>query len=139
VNGSTPVDWSALERAAIAVRGRANAPYSGYLVGAALVTRDGRTFVGCNVENASYGLTLCAERSAIAAMVAAGASDPTAIAIATRGPAAGSPCGMCRQVLAEFALDMTIRLLAVDPDGATVEVTLAELLPRAFRGESLRT
>ncbi len=131
------IDWDDLERRAVAVRAHAHAPYSGYRVGAALVTRDGAVFEGCNVENASYGLTVCAERSAITNMVSAGARDPIAIVVATRGPSAGSPCGMCRQVLAEFALDLPIRLLAVDPAGPAAETTLAELLPRAFRGKEL--
>lgn len=131
------IGWEELERRAIAARLRAHAPYSSYLVGAALLTRDGAVFEGCNVENASYGLTLCAERSAIAQMVTAGARDPVAIVVATRGPSAGSPCGMCRQVLAEFALDLPVRLIAVDPGGPPVETTLAELLPRAFRGAEL--
>lgn len=134
---AAPIDWPALERRAVAMRARAHAPYSGYQVGASLLTRDGRVFDGCNVENASYGLCLCAERNAIAHMVAAGARDPVAIAIATRGPSAGAPCGMCRQVLAEFALDMAIRLVAVEPAGPTVDTTLAELLPLAFRGKEL--
>lgn len=134
---SPPIDWAALERRAIAARNRAHAPYSSYFVGAALLTRDGAVFEGCNVENASYGLCLCAERSAVAQMVTAGARDPIAIVIATRGPSAGSPCGMCRQVLAEFALDLPVRLIAVDPEGPPVDTTLAELLPRAFRGTEL--
>lgn len=134
---ATGIDWPELERRAAAMRARAHAPYSGYQVGASLQTRDGRVFDGCNVENASYGLCLCAERTAVAHMVAAGARDPVAIAIATRGPSAGAPCGMCRQVLAEFALDLSIRLLAVEPSGPTVDTTLAELLPLAFRGKEL--
>jgi cytidine deaminase len=132
------VDWATLEQRATAIRAHAHAPYSNYQVGAALQTRDGAVFAGCNVENASFGLCLCAERSAIALMVAAGARDPVAIAIATRGPAAGAPCGMCRQVLAEFALDLPIRLLAVEPAGPTVETTLERLLPMAFRGDALK-
>jgi cytidine deaminase len=135
--GGGAIDWPELERRAVAVRRRAHAPYSGYHVGAALLTRSGAVFAGCNVENASYGLCLCAERSAVAQMVAAGARDPVAIAVATRGPSAGSPCGMCRQVLAEFALDLPIRLLAVEPDGPAVDTTLEALLPMAFRGREL--
>ena len=131
------VDWAELERRAIEVRGRAHAPYSHYFVGAALLTRAGRIFAGCNVENASYGLCLCAERSAVAQMVAAGDRDPVAIVVVTRGPVPGSPCGMCRQVLAEFAMDLPIRLVGADPAGAPVDTTLAELLPRAFRGDAL--
>lgn len=96
------VDWKALEVAASAVRARAHAPYSRFLVGAALLAEDGRVFVGANVENASYGLSLCAERSAIAAAVAAGVDRFRAIAIASAGRRPATPCGMCRQVMAEF-------------------------------------
>ena len=132
-----PVDWHTLEARAIAARDNAHAPYSSYRVGAALLTSSGAVFAGCNVENASYGLTLCAERSAIAQMVSAGARDPIAIVVATRGPRAGTPCGMCRQVLAEFALDLPVRLIAIDPAGETIDTTLQALLPNAFRAESL--
>ena len=131
------IDWPELERAALAVQKRAHAPYSKYLVGAALVTRSGKVYAGCNVENASYGLCLCAERSAVAQMVAAGDRDPLAIVIATRGPKAGSPCGMCRQTLAEFALDLPIRLVVDGLPAATRATTLVELLPDAFRADSL--
>jgi cytidine deaminase len=133
------VDWPALERAAISVRQSAHAPYSHYRVGAALVTRRGKTFVGCNVENASYGLCLCAERSAIAQMVAAGERDPIAIVVVTEGPRPGSPCGMCRQTLAEFAEDLAVRLVADGLPAATRSTTLAALLPDAFRSDSLTT
>ena len=132
-----PIDWPALERAAIAVRQAAHAPYSHYRVGAALITRSGKVFVGCNVENASYGLCLCAERSAIAQMVSAGEREPIAIVVVTEGPRPGSPCGMCRQTLAEFADDLAIRLVADGMPAATRSTTLAALLPDAFRSDSL--
>ncbi len=134
---SPSIDWAALEARAIAARENAHAPYSSYRVGAALVTETGEVFAGCNVENASYGLCLCAERSAIAAMVSAGVRQPVAMVVVTRGPRAGTPCGMCRQVLAEFALDLPVRLIAVDPAGPTVDTTLEGLLPHAFRADSL--
>ena len=108
------IDWDALARAAEEVRGRAHAPYSKYPVGAALLVASGRVFVGCNVENASYGLAICAERSVIVQMVAAGERDPIALAVMTRGPMIGTPCGTCRQTLAEFAMDLPILLFA-DP------------------------
>jgi cytidine deaminase len=135
-----PIDWAALEQAAAAARKNAHAPYSNYAVGAALQTASGRIFAGCNVENASYGLCLCAERNAIAQMVAAGERDPIALTVITRGPLAGSPCGMCRQTLAEFALDLPI-LLLVEGAGpeASKRLTLAELLPHAFRADALDT
>jgi cytidine deaminase len=125
--------------AAIAVREKAYAPYSKYKVGAALLTKSGAVFVGCNVENASYGACLCAERSAVAAMVAAGEREPVAIAVATGGPVIGSPCGICRQVLRELARDLPVALVAVH-DGRTArrDTTLAKLLPDAFDGSALK-
>ena len=136
--GVPPRELARLVDAAVAVRAHAHAPYSRYHVGAAILTRSGALYTGCNVENASYGATLCAERSAIAAMVAAGDADPVACAVATAGPDPGAPCGICRQVLAEFAQDMAIALVAVDPKGRVVRrkrTHLAALLPQAFRLE----
>jgi cytidine deaminase len=129
------IDWEPLRQAALGAQARAHAPYSGYQVGAALLTRAGEIFPGCNVENASYGLTVCAERTAICSMVAAGERDPVAIFIVTPGDDPGTPCGMCRQVLAEFAVDLPIRLRGAS--GAELETTLGELLPRAFRPSAL--
>ena len=128
-----------LVTAARGARERAYAPYSKYRVGAAILTRSGAMFTGANVENASYGGTICAERSAIAQMVAAGERDPVACAVATGGPRAGSPCGICRQVLREFARDMTIVLVA-EHEGrlSRRETTLAKLLPDAFDGAMLK-
>ena len=131
------VDWTMLLQAARAARANAYAPYSGYAVGAALLTRSGRVFVGCNVENAAYGLTVCAERNAIVQMVAAGERDPLALQVVTAGPPIGTPCGMCRQTLAEFAADLPIHLSLADADTPTIETTLGELLPLAFRGSVL--
>jgi cytidine deaminase len=131
------IDWPALEKAAITARSRAHAPYSGYFVGAALQVASGRIFAGCNVENASYGLALCAERSAIAHMIAAGERDPVALTVVTRGPRAGTPCGMCRQTLAEFAADLPIVLIVEGDPSATKRSSLAELLPDAFRADAL--
>jgi cytidine deaminase len=115
------------------VRERAHAPYSRYLVGAAIATKDGRIFEGCNVENASFGATICAERGAIMQMVAAGVRDPVACAVVTID--GGSPCGICRQVLAEFTRDMPIALVTLGSSGDDEEgcvVRLADLLPMAF-------
>jgi cytidine deaminase len=132
-----PIDWTELDRAALAARKRAHAPYSRYRVGAALQVASGRIFVGCNVENASYGLTICAERVALVQMVAAGEAGPIALSVATPGPVLGTPCGMCRQSLAEFAHDLPIRLLA-DEGGAPPRFTsLSTLLPDAFRADTL--
>jgi cytidine deaminase len=106
-------------------------------VGAALQVASGRVFTGCNVENASFGLTICAERSAIVQMVAAGERDPVALVVVTRGPMLGTPCGSCRQTLAEFALDLPI-YLATEGDSVPPRVTsLSALLPDAFRAEAL--
>jgi len=123
-------------------RGQAYAPYSHYRVGAAVLTRAGRVYSGCNVENATYGATLCAERSAIAAMVGAGDLDPVACVVVTAGRSPGSPCGICRQVLSEFARDMKVLLLAEDGRGrvaARKTVRLAALLPLAFRLQGRKT
>ncbi|APR82289.1 Cytidine deaminase [Minicystis rosea] len=131
------IDWAKLEQEALAVQKRAHAPYSRYLVGAALEVASGRVFAGCNVENASYGLSLCAERNAILQMVAAGERNPVALVVVTRGPKIGTPCGACRQTLAEFALDLPIRLIT-ESDVAPAQMTsLAALLPDAFRADSL--
>jgi cytidine deaminase len=104
-------------------------------VGAAVLTQGGAVYAGCNVENATYGATLCAERSAIAAMVAAGDTSPVACAVVTAGPKAGTPCGICRQVLAEFAREMKLVLVAEDTRGKIVArraTLLSILLPEAF-------
>jgi len=140
---SVMIDWTALEQAALAVRERAHAPYSGYAVGAAVLTASGRIFAGCNVENASYGLSICAERSAIVQMVAAGEHSPVALAVVTPGalklgadvesPPIGAPCGMCRQTLAEFAMDLPIRMSAAGAPERTRMTSLSVLLPDAFR------
>jgi cytidine deaminase len=120
------------------VQSRAYAPYSNYRVGAALMTRSGKLFHGCNVENATYGATICAERSAIVAMIAAGESDPYACAIYTNGDTPAAPCGICRQVLAEFARDMKLTLVAASPRGEVRKrVALAKLLPNSFGPEAL--
>ena len=116
-----------------AVRVHAYAPYSGYQVGACLQASDGRTFIGTNVENASYGVTLCAERSALAAAIAAGARSFTAIVVSAR--TLPMPCGVCRQALAEFSPDM--RVLAIGDDGQQTERRLNELLPAAFKLTSM--
>lgn len=132
------IDWAALERDALAVQKRAHAPYSRYHVGAALQVKSGAIFLGCNVENASYGLSICAERSAIVQMIAAGERDPVALVVVTRGPLIGTPCGACRQTLAEFALDLPVRLIVEDGGSPPRDTSLAALLPDAFRDEALR-
>lgn len=120
-----------LVRTAMAVRPHAHAPYSAFAVGAALATEDGDVFVGCNVENASFGLTLCAERNAVGAAVAAGARTFTALAIASEGGV--PPCGACRQVLTELAGPELAVLQADTVTGVVRETTLGELFPEPFR------
>ena len=120
---------------ALAAREKAYAPYSHFSVGAAVRARDGRTFAGANVENASYGLSTCAERSAVAAAASAGARELEAVAVATGASPPSSPCGACRQILAEFGREM--RVLLVNDRGERIATTLGELLPRAFRGDEL--
>lgn len=121
------------------VRKNAYAPYSRYKVGAALRTKSGKIFEGCNVENASFGGTICAERGAIMQMIAAGEDAPVALAVVTQGKEPASPCGICRQVLAEFTADMPIALVglgAKDGEVGTV-VRLADLLPMRFTRKDL--
>lgn len=122
-----------LIQAAKNARTRAHAPYSHYKVGAALLSTSDRTFVGCNVENASYGLTVCAERTAVFSAVAAGERTFKEIAIVTENGAA--PCGACRQVLAEFAPDLVVHM--ADLRGKATTMTLRELLPLGFSSSQL--
>lgn len=116
---------------AIAVREQAYAPYSKFLVGTALLTEDDQIVTGCNVENASFGMTICAERNAVFAAVAQGHRRFQAIALATVGGA--TPCGACRQVLAEFCDDLSVLIVDVDQPKLVIETSLAVLLPGRFR------
>ncbi|HSR87603.1 MAG TPA: cytidine deaminase [Pontiella sp.] len=119
-----------LIKAARKALNRAHAPYSGYRVGAALLCPDGTVFTGCNVENASYGLTNCAERTAVFSAVAAGRTAFSAIAIAASGEPAPFPCGACRQVLAEFcAPEFAIHIARAE---GYETISLGELLPHTF-------
>ena len=110
------------------------APYSEFRVGAAIEAADGRVFVGCNVESASYGLTICAERMALGAAVAAGARSLKRVAVTTEVEPPAAPCGACRQLLAEFGLNLEV--IAAGPTSER-RWTLAALLPDAFTKESL--
>lgn len=123
-----------LVRRARAVMENAYAPYSRFHVGAAIEADDGSIHVGCNVENASYGLTICAERMAVGAAVAAGKRKLKRVAVATAVEPPATPCGACRQLLAEFGLDLEI--IAVGPSSER-RWRLRELLPEAFTRESL--
>jgi cytidine deaminase len=122
-------DFEELVDAARAVQKRAHAPYSRFQVGAAIRTKSGQTFVGTNVENASYGATVCAERSAVSAMVAAGEREIDVVAVYTDAESITMPCGICRQVLLEFGPRCTI--VAVTPS-ARETTTLSALLPSPF-------
>lgn len=121
--------------AARSAQARAYAPYSNFRVGAALEGADGSVFLGCNVENASFGLTICAERAAICAAVSAGVHRFRRAVVVSDADPPAAPCGACRQVLAEFGLD-----LPIDGVGAKRMVSwhLSELLPAAFGPEQLR-
>jgi cytidine deaminase len=129
----TGVTPAMLVAEALAARGRAYAPYSGYSVGAAVLCSDGAVIPGCNVENASYPATICAERVALAAAVAQGRRDLVAIAVATRD--GGSPCGICRQVMAELGPRMIVFIS--DEQGRFRETTVDALLPDRFDAASL--
>jgi cytidine deaminase len=118
---------------ALEARAHAYAPYSHYAVGAAVLGKSGRVYTGCNVENASYSPTICAERAAIAQAVCAGERAFEAIAVVTAN--GGAPCGPCRQVMAEFGLDT--RVLIATPEQILAETTVRELLPRAFTPQDL--
>ncbi len=115
--------------AAVAAKASAYAPYSNFRVGAAIETEDGRIFTGCNVENASYGLTMCAERVAAGAAVAAGSTRFVRIVVATDIDPPSAPCGACRQVLNEFGAEAAV--VSVGPNGDR-QWRLSELLPAAF-------
>lgn len=131
--GMTP---KALMAEAVKARRRAYAPYSRFPVGAALLAKDGRVFHGCNVENVSYGLTICAERNAVWQAISQGVTEFAAIAVTARDGRGAPPCGSCRQVLHEFAPNAWVYWR--DARGRILKRRLAELLPSAFRLQELR-
>jgi cytidine deaminase len=123
----TNIDWAELKRAAREVKENAYAPYSGLAVGAAVLA-GGRVFVGCNVENASYPVGICAERAAVAAAVSGGCREIEAVVITA--DRALTPCGMCRQALSEFNPEVPV--LMVSPE-LEAQATLGQLLPDPFK------
>ncbi len=123
-----------LVAAASEVRDQAHAPYSNFTVGAAIIDAGGRVHVGCNVENASYGLSVCAERHAVAAAVSAGGQGIEGLAVVTDTSPPTSPCGACRQVLVEFG-DFPVILANIE--GERIVTSVGDLLPDAFTPESL--
>lgn len=132
-NSSPSTEWANLLKQAIAAREYAYAPYSNYKVGAALLTTAGKIYQGCNIENAAYSPSNCAERTAIFKAVSEGERDFKAIAVVTDDGAA--PCGVCRQVIREFAPHLTI--IIGDAEGHYEVVTLPDILPHSFGPENL--
>ncbi len=127
-------DYDDLVAAACEVRLNSYSPYSRFRVGAALLGRSGKIYRGTNVENASFGLSICAERAAVFRAVAEGERDFAAIAVCADGKVPTPPCGACRQVLLEFGPDMILLMAGEDgPEGAVKRYTIAELVPEAFR------
>ncbi|HVX40107.1 MAG TPA: cytidine deaminase [Gemmatimonadaceae bacterium] len=124
-----------LRERALSAMERAYAPYSGFRVGAALLASDGSITEGCNIENASFPATICAERSAVAAAVSRGNRSFDAVVIATEAEEPTPPCGVCRQVLIEFAPRLTV--VSVTRSGREARWTLDELLPKAFTPDSM--
>lgn len=125
-----------LKEGAFRARAHAYAPYSGFPVGAAVLAENGKIYTGCNVENASYGLSICAERSALLQMVGDGQLRVRAIAVVADTERPASPCGACRQFLAEFAGD-DVRVILFNLKGDTLQTTVGALIPGAFRQQDL--
>lgn len=123
------MDLASLIRRAREARDRAYAPYSNFRVGAAVLSESGHIYTGCNVENATYGATICAERAAVCAMVAAGDTRLVAVAVFSEASPPATPCGICRQVLAEFADDAVV---VVATSQMRRSLSLARLLPEKF-------
>ena len=127
-----PIDWQPLIEAARRVRERAYAPYSRFLVGAAVLGAGGSIHAGCNVENRTFGVTVCAERVALTGAVAAGAGRPRALAVITACDPPAPPCGLCLETMAELA-DPGLPILLCNLDGARIERCLEDFLPYPFR------
>jgi cytidine deaminase len=135
-NGEWTMDKNMLVEKAIEAMGKAYVPYSKFQVGAAIITNNDKVYLGCNIENASYGLTNCAERTAIFKAVSEGNTEIKAIAVVgdTEGPI--SPCGACRQVIAEFATDDT-KIYLANLNGVVKETTISEILPGYFTSKDM--
>jgi len=129
MSAALPPELVRLVEAARGAREHAYAPYSGFRVGAAIETASGALYVGANVENASYGATICAERAAVGSMIAAGERSIARVAVYTESPTLSMPCGLCRQVLGEFGMSATV--VAAGPS-ATRTLALSALLPEPF-------
>lgn len=128
-------ELDALVAQALEVRNNAYAPYSNFKVGAALLGESGRVYLGCNVENSSYGLCVCAERTAVARAIADGERSFKGIVVATQSEPPSPPCGMCRQTLSEFARHLPV--VMVNDKGARVDASLDELFPMSFTPDYL--
>ena len=124
-----------LKNTALAMRERSYSPYSHFRVGAALECSDGTVFTGCNIENAAYGPTLCAERTAVTKAVSEGRRDFVRIVVAGDSKSPCAPCGVCRQVLREFAPEMEV--ICLGADGEALTLSLNDLLPHSFGPEFL--
>jgi cytidine deaminase len=129
------MDYRKLLARAEEARKHSYSPYSGFRVGAAVATAEGKIFTGANVENATYGATICAERTAVVKAVSEGYTDFEAIAVGSDADEGSFPCGICRQFIAEFGLD--IKVVTGKASGDIRVHTIAELLPFAFTGEEL--
>nr|WP_320145916.1 cytidine deaminase [uncultured Anaeromusa sp.] len=127
--------WQPVLEAALAVRNRAYAPYSHFAVGAAVQAKSGAIYSGCNVENVSYGLTICAERTALFQAIAAGEREFSFLVVVADTPQPVAPCGACRQVMAEFGVDT---IVLANLAGDVCVYRLEELLPAAFRKETIQ-
>ena len=125
------MDWERLIAAATAARANSYSPYSGFPVGAALLTEDGSIFAAANVENCIPALSVCAERNAMAAAASAGQRKPVAVAVVTDTSPPSRPCGLCRQTLIEFADDLPV--MVCNLQGEREEVRLSDLLPQRFK------
>ena len=133
MSNSTEHTWDDLYQQAIKAMENSYSPYSNYKVGAALLTRSGKVYLGCNIENASYTPSVCGERVAIFKAVSEGERDFVAIVVATTN--AGAPCGVCRQVMREFAPNLTV--IIGNTEGQYNILTLPDLLPHSFGPENL--